>query len=221
MVNKRILLLGATGRTGRLVLEQALAEGYQVNCLVRSPEKIKIKSDSLDIFQGDTQNRDDLSKAIEACEAVISILNISRASDFPWAPLRTPKDFLSQTMSQLSTVAYEQGVNRIVVCSAWGVAETKADLPGWFRWFIDNSNIGVAYRDHERQEALLEASDLDWTIVRPVGLINSKKAKEVIESQNNQPKPKLLISRLNVAKYMINVLSKPKTSKMKVVISTL
>ncbi len=215
-----ILLLGATGRTGKLVLQLALEAGHEVNCLVRRPEKVKNRHDSLKVFQGNTQDKHDIIKAIQGCDAIISVLNISRTSDFPWAPLRTPKDFLSKTMNQLISVAHEQGLTRIVVCSAWGVAETKADLPGWFRWFIDNSNIGVAYRDHERQEVLLEASSLDWTIVRPVGLTNSKKPEQVIESQNNQPKPKLLISRLSVAKYMVDSLSKEENLKKKLVISS-
>lgn len=215
----KVLLLGATGRTGKLVLDQAIKAGHEVNCLVRSPERVKTQHDSLQIFQGDTRDKANLVKAIEGCDAIISILNISRTSDFPWAPLRTPVDFLSKTMNQLITVAHEQSVSRIVVCSAWGVSETKPDLPGWFRWFIDNSNIGVAYRDHERQEALLEDSNLDWTIVRPVGLTNSKKLKKIIESQANVPKPKLLISRLNVARYMVETLNDLNSLRRKVVVS--
>jgi len=215
-----MLLLGATGRTGKLVLEQALNGAHHVNCLVRQPEKVKIEHDALKIFQGDTQSKDDLAKAIEGCDAIISTLNISRTSDFPWARLRTPKDFLSKTMSQLIAVANEHNIQRVVVCSAWGVSETKFDLPAWFRWFINNSNIGVAYRDHERQEALLEASNLDWTVVRPVGLTNSKKLRKIIESQANLPKPKLLISRLNVAKYMVRALNCSNSVRKKIVIST-
>ncbi|MEO0331023.1 MAG: hypothetical protein AAF223_04960, partial [Bacteroidota bacterium] len=46
----------------------------------------------------------------------------------------------------------------------WGVADSINDIPKWFRWFIDNSNIGVAYQDHERQEKILSKSSLDWTI---------------------------------------------------------
>ncbi len=218
-MDMKILILGATGRTGKLVLEQALKEGYRVNCLVRNPEKIKLQSESLTVFKGDTTHAEDLEKAIKDCEAVISTLNISRGSDFPWAPLRTPSDFLSNTMTQLVDVAQRHPTKRIIVCSAWGVAETKSDLPKWFKWFIDHSNIGIAYEDHERQEAILTNSDLDWTIIRPTGLTNSRKPKAVIESLNNQPKPKLTISRLSVAIYMLGALSKPQLIRKKVVVS--
>ena len=49
---------------------------------------------------------------------------------------------------------HRYGLRRLVLTSAWGAGETAAEIPGWFRWFIQNSNIGPAYRDHERQEAL-------------------------------------------------------------------
>lgn len=170
----KILLLGATGRTGKLVLKAAKENDYQINCLVRNKGKVE-ESNGVQVFTGNPNNADDLEKAIQGCEAIISALNISRTSDFPWANLRTPPQYLSEVMSKTLKLAEKHNINRLVVCSAWGVAETKDDLPGWFRWFIDNSNIGVAYKDHEHQEKLIRESDLDWTIVRPSGLTNSKK----------------------------------------------
>lgn len=202
----KILLLGATGRTGKLVLEAAITEGFQVNCLVRKPEKVS-KHAQVSIFEGNPNNPDDLEKAIEGCEVIISVLNISRKSDFPWAKLRTPPTYLSDVMHKLIPIAEAKGVRRIVACSAWGVGETKADIPGWFRWFIDNSNIGAAYRDHERQEELLKNSNLDWTIVRPTGLTNSKKRQVIQETFGKTPKPGLMISRQSVADYMVKAVS--------------
>jgi uncharacterized protein YbjT (DUF2867 family) len=156
---------------------------------------------------------------MQGCGAVVSALNISRTSDFPWAKLRTPKTYLSEVMQNVVSVAKKQAVRRVVVCSAWGVLETRKDIPFWFRWMIDNSNIGVAYKDHERQEQVLEASNLDWTIVRPVGLVNSKTVQPIKESFGNSPKPLLTISRLSVASYMIESLQNSDAIGKKVVIS--
>ena len=200
----KILLLGATGRTGELILKEALNDGHDVNCLVRNPGKLENNS-NVSVFKGSPENLDQLKEAFKGCEAIISALNISRKSDFPWAKLRTPENFLSSVMSNILSLNLSN-LKRIVVCSAWGAGETKKDLPGWFRWIIDNSNIGVAYKDHERQEAMLMDSNLSWTIVRPVGLINSKKQQSIIESYQNSPKPKMTISRLSVARYMLNTL---------------
>lgn len=214
----QILLLGATGRTGKLILEKALENGHRVHVLSRNTERIE-KCEGLKIFKGNPAIKEDLEKALSGCHAIISVLNISRNSDFPWSKLRTPKHFLSSVMKVLVPLAEEKGISRIIVCSAWGVAETKEDIPRWFRWFIENSNIGAAYADHERQEKILENSQLKWTIVRPVGLINSMKQQKVVESFNNTIKPGLTISRKSVADYMVESLNREHLFREKVVIS--
>ena len=203
----KIFLLGATGRTGKLVVDYALQRGYDLNCLVRSPQKIKSVHERLKIFEGSPEKITDLERAIENCEAIINVLNVSRRSDFPWAKLRSPPMFLSVVTKNLVEVATRHKVKRVISCSAWGVAETKNDLPRWFRWLIDNSNIGYAYRDHERQEKLLISSALTWTIVRPAGLTNFKKYQEIIESYNNEPKPSMTINRISLAKYMVEAIT--------------
>lgn len=213
-----ILLLGATGRTGKLVLKTALEKGYSVHCLVRNPERVEPQT-GIQIFDGDPSNSDDLEKAIKECSCIINVLNISRKTDFPWSGLRTPKTFLSDVMSTLIPLAKKQKIKRVVNCSAWGVAETRKNLPFWFRWIIDYSNIGVAYADHERQEKLLEKSSLDWTIIQPVGLTNFKEDIIIRESFENSPKPSLIISRQSVANYMIDSVKNDSLIRRKVVIS--
>jgi len=201
----KILLLGATGRTGKWVYQKSLERGYSIHCLARNSERIE-KHDQATLLEGDASNPDDLATAIAGCNAVISVLNISRRSDFPWSALRTPKNFLSKTMGNLVPLAEKNKVNRIIICSAWGVSETVQDIPGWFKWLIQNSNIGVAYEDHNRQERIVSDSALNWTIVRPVGLTNSSKEQSVLESFDNHPKPSLTISRKSVAGFLLDSL---------------
>lgn len=214
----KLLLLGATGRTGKLVLDKALKKGYQVNCLARHIERIP-KQDGLTVFEGDPNNERDLKTAITDCDRIINVLNVSRTSDFPWAKLRTPKTYLSDVMRLLIPLAETHNIKRLSICSAWGTAETKNDIPKWFKWFINNSNIGVTYKDHERQENIISASHLDWTIVCPVGLTNSKRKERIKESFKNQPKPSITISRNAVADYLVNSLERDDLIRKKVVIS--
>lgn len=213
----KVLLLGATGRTGKHVLSTALEKGYQVHCVVRNPDKVDHRAQ---VFEGTPSDITVLEKAIKGCDCVIGILNISRNSDFPWSKLRTPENFLSDVMGKLITLAEKNGIKRVVVCSAWGVSETKEDIPGWFNWFIENSNIGVAYKDHERQEKLLEDSELNWTIVRPVGLTNFGHSELVKESYDNLPKPGILISRKTLAHYLTESIQNEGLVHKKVVVST-
>lgn len=167
----KLLLLGATGRTGKQILQQAIDNHYHVNCLVRKLPNT-VPAPGVTFFKGNPHHAPDLVNAMAGCEAIISTLNISRTSDFPWAKLRTPEHFLSETITQVIRLAGENNIKRIVVCSAWGVGETRKEIPAWFSWVIQNSNIRPAYEDHERQEALLKQSSLDWTLVRPTGLTN-------------------------------------------------
>ena len=199
----KVLILGGTGRTGKHLIPAALAKRYNVSCLVRKIPAVAA-NERINFVVGSPENSHDLDNAMKGCEAIVSALNISRTSDFPWAKLRTPPLFLSETMKKVIPLATSHNIKRIVVCSAWGAAETKKDLPRWFQWLIDNSNIGYAYRDHERQEEILKQSALDWTIVRPTGLVNSHKIQKVLESYDNIPQPAFMINRRTVAKYLID-----------------
>jgi uncharacterized protein YbjT (DUF2867 family) len=204
----KILLLGATGRTGKWVLEEAIHRGHIVHALVRKAAKVKLTNGQLTLFEGTPTDPVALEKAMQGCEAILSAINISRTNDFPWAPLRTPKDFLSASMKNMISLAPKHNIRRIIFISAWGVAETRGDIPGWFRWFIEHSNIRYPYADHAVQEELIKASTLDFTSIRPVGLTNSKKDKSITVTLNNTPKPSLIIPRRMLAKFMLDTLEK-------------
>ncbi|WP_428330153.1 NAD(P)-dependent oxidoreductase [Mucilaginibacter sp.] len=202
----RILILGATGRTGKLVVNEAINQGYQINVLVRNKNNFHINALEVTVYEGLTTNISDVTVAMQGCDAIISALNISRTSDFPWAKLRTSKNFISASLKVIIAIANQQNINRLITVSAWGVAETKAQLPFWFKWMIDHSNIKYGYQEHEKQEQLLKNSALNWTCVRPSILTNSKNKKEVTVSFDNIPKPGLFISRQMVAKFIIDSL---------------
>jgi putative NADH-flavin reductase len=219
MTDKRLLILGSTGRTGKYLLEDALARGFEVNILVRDVKKITITSEKLKIFEGTPSNKEDLAKALQGCTHVLSALNISRNTDFPWSGLRTPKDFLEKTIQNLIDLSKTNSLKNVIVISAWGVAETKQDIPFWFRWTIDFSNIKYGYQGHEQQEKLLQNSDVNYTIIRPVGLTNSEKSKPIIVTKKNIPKPNLLISRKNVAGFMLDMLEKKSLYRQVITIS--
>lgn len=214
-----ILILGATGRTGRILLNEALRRGHRVNVLIGHKSSLKTDPDLVNVYEGTPLNKFTLTDAMRSCEAVLSTLNISRISDFPWAKLRTSKDFLSLSMKKIIDVANEEHVSRIIITTAWGVAETRKDLPFWFRWLIWKSNIRYPYLDHERQEELLQQSGTNWTVVRPVILTDSEKEKKVQVSLNNDPKPSLRISRKNVALFMLDTLENDLYSRQCPVIS--
>ncbi|MBS1523435.1 MAG: NAD(P)H-binding protein [Bacteroidetes bacterium] len=203
-----ILILGATGRTGRILLFEALKRGHKVTILISHKGALRISPELVEVYEGTPLNKFTLADAMKGCDVVLSALNISRVSDFPWSKLRTSKDFLSESMGHILEAARENKVKRIIITTAWGVAETYKDIPFWFRWLIKNSNIKYPYYDHGKQEQLLQSSNMNWTIVRPVGLTDSMRPREVKVTIDNKPKPSLTISRRNLALFMLDVLEK-------------
>ncbi len=202
----KLLILGGTGRTGQFLIKEALDRGHTVHVLVRHPEKLKISPERLVIFKGMTTQREDLGKAMEGCEVVLSALNISRKSDFPWARMVSPPDLLSASIGMVVELAPIYNLDRVIVISAAGAGDSAKYLPGWFSWIINHSNIGITYQDHDRQEKILKDSNLRWTVVRPVGLTNSEKDKRVKVTVPGVEKPGFTISRKNVARFMIDIL---------------
>ncbi len=203
----KILILGATGRTGRLIVEEALKQGYDLNILVRDKNTIPFDSKSIKVYQGTPARQTDLTAAMQGCEVLISALAVAKASDAPWSKLISPENFVSESIKNVIAEANQQNLKRLITVSAWGVLETKKDLPFWFKWMIDYTNLRLVYADHESQEKLLTASNLRWTAVRPVALNDSKKIKTLNVSFNNLPKPNLSISRQSVAKFIVDLLN--------------
>jgi putative NADH-flavin reductase len=201
-----ILILGPTGRTGRLLVDEALKRGHKVSVVVSHEYRLKTDPKLLTVHEGTPLNKYTLSTAMKGCDAILSTLNISRTSDFPWASLRTGEEFLSLSMKNIIEAAAEQNIKRIIITTAWGVGETRKDIPFWFRFLIDHSNIRYPYLDHERQENMLIKSDMNYTIVRPAALTDSKENKPIKVSIDNSPKPSLTISRMNTASFMLDVL---------------
>jgi putative NADH-flavin reductase len=204
----KVLILGASGRTGRQVLAAAMEAGHEVRCLVRNASKLRNLSDSIEIVEGSIQDEENLKQALEGREAVLSALNLIKRSGSPWSKVVGPYDIISDVIQKLCNLSDPDKLQRIIVCSAHGTNETKQDMPAWFRWLVDNSKIKHAYMDHEKQEDVLRRSKHKWTIVRPVGLTNKERLEEIDEVFNREHKLSMMISRKTVGKYMVDALGR-------------
>ena len=70
----KLLILGGTGRTGRVLLEKAVARGHEVTALVRSPVKVTFRNSLLKIVQGDPHDAVQIVGAMVDCDAIVSVL---------------------------------------------------------------------------------------------------------------------------------------------------
>jgi putative NADH-flavin reductase len=201
----KILLFGATGRTGKLILQKALKDGYEVTAIVRDPSKL----DNLNanIIQGTPYCKETVKEAMNNCDVVISTLNVSRVSDSPWAKLRAPKDMISRSIQNVLDAMQESRAKRIIVMGVLGAGESWTKLPFIFRLVVSSSNLKYAYNDHSRQEELLASSDSDWTVIRLPMLTSEEGEKEIlIKKPNDNIKLNRKINRESVARFILNIL---------------
>lgn len=116
-----------------------------------------------------------LAQAAQGHPVVLSALGHRRASFFPYSALRSPPD-LNERVARAVVAA---GVQRFVGVSAAGVGDSFATLNAIMKLLVRTSTIGYAYRDLERMEAILAASEVDWTLPRPVTLTDGPPTNEV------------------------------------------
>ncbi len=200
----KVLVLGASGRTGIHVVKEALERGWQVKALLREVKSYRLDHPNLIKVQGTPFAYADVKKALESCDMVISVLNISRASGNPWSKMVSPDNLLSKSIQNVVDLSQHFKLRRLIVVSAWGVGDSRAEIPWWFRLLVNSSKIGKVYKDHDRQERIVQNADLNYTIVRPVGLSN-KESQAVKVSKNGRPKPGLFIARKSLAGYLVKI----------------
>jgi putative NADH-flavin reductase len=194
-----ILVLGATGRTGRLTVEAAIARGHHISAIVR--DKSKINLPGVNCFEGSPTDEALIGKVIQGMDAVVVALSINRKSDSPFAKIISPLTIISDSVKALVSIMEKNNVKRVVSISASGVGDSWKDLPFVAKIFVGMTNIKLAYKDHDRHEQMLRNSKLDWTIVRPV-MLNDK---ETDNYRVTSGKPESSgISRKAVAKFIID-----------------
>lgn len=158
----KLAIFGATGATGTELVKQALEHGHTVTALVRNPAAL-VEQDHLHIISGDIHNLADVEKAVQGQEAVICALG---ARDLKPTMIRT------EGTRAIIDAMKKNNVKRLFIVSAMGVGESWKTLS-----LVNKAFFAIllksARTDHEAQEAAVKACGLDWTIIRPSGLVNT------------------------------------------------
>ena len=171
-MDQRLLVLGATGNTGTEVIDLALARGHRVTAFVRSPPKLTRTDNALTIVKGGLDNAIDLTRALPGHDAVISVLGPPARDAF--RPHRLLTECAATTVAAMTTA----GIARLAIVSAAPLFPERGLKFGFFRWFLQHH-----LRDLEGMEAVVRATDFDWTIARPPRLVKSR--DETYESAVN------------------------------------
>ncbi|MBL8954154.1 MAG: SDR family oxidoreductase [Myxococcaceae bacterium] len=206
----RVLILGATGGTGREALQALLDAGHEVTALVRSP--LNVESDRLTVMRGDALNAADVDAAVRGQDAVVVTLGIREN------PLRVRFRGAGATSSQVRSegtrlvvaAMQKHDVKKLIVQSSYGVGPSREMLT--LKWrLIFSLLLKPQIADTEVQEVVVRESGLDWVLVQPVGLTDTDDER-VFTSETNETQS-MAVSRRAVGRLLASFVSSPLAGK--------
>lgn len=188
-----LLILGATGPTGRRLLDAALECGDTITALARTPGALDDLADRITVVAGDATSRGDVSAAARGQDAIISALGTGRSL--------APRELFDRASAAVLDAAGEQGVSRLIWLSAFGVGDTFASA-GPAQKIVYRTLLRSVFADKKIADDRIRSSGLDWTLVYPTVLTNgpAKGEYHVADRLRMHGAPK--ISRADVANFM-------------------
>ena len=193
-----LVVLGATGRTGRLVVEQALAAGHTVTALVRSPEKVAVRNPNLRVVAGQATDPSAVARALDHADALISTLGGGES-------------VISDSTRAIVEAAHEAGVSRVILLSSF-VVEGERFNP--ITRLLTRVAMGSVIKDKRAGEKALRESDLDWTIVYSSFLTDGSGIGHVaVLTETDRAILTHRIPRADVAAWLLRAATSPETSR--------
>ncbi|KIM94554.1 hypothetical protein OIDMADRAFT_149278 [Oidiodendron maius Zn] len=168
----RVLVIGGNGRTGRLVIDEALQHGHKITALIRNPSTLPAK-EGLNIVKGTPLEPSNIESAFNAVQG-----------DFPTAvivTLSSPQEKGTRVMSDahenLVAAMKRHGISKIVTMSSFGVGSSLANITVIMRWAISKTGLGHSFADHNHVDEILKKSGLNFVLLRPSRLTTARKAR--------------------------------------------
>jgi putative NADH-flavin reductase len=192
----KLVIFGATGRVGRVLVEQALDEGHAVTAFGRSAESLSDLDKRIGISVGDVFDVDAVRNAVSGHDAVIIALGNGRKGVVREIGTRNIIDAMKET-----------GVSRLICQSTLGAGDSENTLSFFWKYIMFGFFLRAAFEDHQKQEELVRKSGLDWTIVRPAAFTNGERTGNykhgTLEPKDNIT---LKISLADVADFLLKQL---------------
>jgi len=192
----KLLVLGATGRTGHEIVTGALREGHDVTALVRDRSRLTIHDPRLRVMAGSATDPAAVDEAVAGHDAVLCTLGP-----------RSPRELLRSVLMRASVPALVEsmqrhGVRRLVLLSALGAGESASSAPLVprlaFRTIL--RQVGA---DKALAEDVVRASELAWTIVYPPALTNGPATGSYRHGERLELGASPRVSRADVADFML------------------
>lgn len=189
----KLLILGATGPTGRHVVDAALRCGDSVTVLARNPAALADLADRITVIKGDATVLRDVSAAMRGQDAVVSALGRAKSL--------VANELFTRASAAVVGAAKEQGVSRLVWMSSFGVGETfeSATVP---QKIMYSTFLRGIYANKKIADEFVRSSGLEWTLVYPTVLTNGPARGRYRVSDRLDMKGVPTISRADVAAFM-------------------
>jgi putative NADH-flavin reductase len=200
----KIIVFGATGGTGKLIITQALAKGHSVTAFARNLEGMP-QDPHLRVIQGDIFDFATVVNAVRGHRAVLSALG---------ARTRKKSDVLADAIPNILEGMRQEYVNRLVVLGAAGAhpdyGKYQNRLTTSAMWIARKTVLKHPFVDQVAQERLLAASDVDYTIVRAPRLVDGPFTGKYRVLPDALPPGALRVNRADVADFMLQQLTDPR-----------
>ena len=195
----KVVIFGATGRTGRLLTKRALSHGDEVTAFVRDPARLSNPGGLMRVVQGDVLDAVSVQTAVAGQQAILVALGTATKGSPPVLP---------QGIRHILDAMEGHGVRRIVALSAAGALHEPAEsFGGRLGLRLARSMIPRVYAEHREMLEEIRKRDLDWTAVRPVLLTNGPWTGRYRVVAEGIPRGGYRISREDVADFMIRQLT--------------
>jgi putative NADH-flavin reductase len=198
----KIALFGASGRTGQLLTEGALAQGHTLSALVRKPASYPY-ANRVKVIEGDAFTPSAIAATLVGADAVLSALGARSLGK---------EDVLERAVPLIIRAMDDAGVSRIVTLGSAGALDTALDhQPAYRRWIVENIVYKTLLKwpvaSQRAQIQALAASDLDWTMVMPPMLTNGAPRGSYRVDGQALPRNGSSIARADVADFMLQQLA--------------
>jgi uncharacterized protein YbjT (DUF2867 family) len=153
----KVLVFGATGKTGRLVVERAMAKGHAVTVLVRDASRFH--RTGVRVLMGDATNLAEVLAAMKGQDVVVDTIGGTK-------PYKAQELERRAARVIIDAMRMER-VRRLIVVSMMGLGESRMQAPWWYRTLLMRTFLRGSSPDKEAMERLVRASGLEYVIVRP------------------------------------------------------
>jgi biliverdin reductase/flavin reductase len=193
----KILIVGATGRLGRCLAEQALAAGFAVTGLARTPELVQLAHERLSVAKGDLLDAASLKNSLPGHDAILVCVA-------PQVGFRQKSELLSKGALNLCSAMGQMKVRRLIWVTSAGVDPQYVMGKNFvYKRIIKPFFLANIYADFRLSEEILDRSSLNWVVVRPARLTDGPLTKTYRVEASGSPQGATKISRADVAHFML------------------